>query len=127
MPEGFVETPTGQRVRAFYNQGSKQVLDVHNEAVHLAGLKKQGSGDLNLHKVEGTDRTACNCNAKGSVCQCAPGKCDCSSCPKNSDVKSSTQTAEQASLASALAPAAPSPLRCGFELVCTEGLTVPMM
>lgn len=96
--EKAAETPTGQRMRAFYNQGSKQVLDVHNEAVHLAGLKKQGSGDLNLHKVEGTDRTACNCNAKGSVCQCAPGKCDCSSCPKNSDVKSSTQTAEQAEM-----------------------------
>ena len=99
--EKAAETPTGQRMRAFYNQGSKQVLDVHNEAVHLAGLKtgkQSGSGDLNLHKVEGTDRTACNCNAKGSVCQCAPGKCDCNSCPKNSDVKSSTQTAEQAEM-----------------------------
>jgi len=97
--EKAAETPTGQRMRAFYNQGSKQVLDVHNEAVHLAGLKTgKQSGDLNLHKVEGTDRTACNCNAKGSVCQCAPGKCDCSSCPKNSDVKSSSQTAEQAEM-----------------------------
>jgi hypothetical protein len=97
--EKAAETPTGQRMRTFYAQGTKQVLDVHNEAVHLAGLKTgKSSGDLNLHKVEGTDRTACNCNAKGSVCQCAPGKCDCSSCPKNSDVKNSTQTAEQAEM-----------------------------
>jgi len=33
-------TPTGQRLRAFYDQGQKQVLDVHNEARHLAELKK---------------------------------------------------------------------------------------
>lgn len=37
--EAAVNTPTGQRVRAFYDQGSKQVLDVHNEAKHLASLK----------------------------------------------------------------------------------------
>jgi hypothetical protein len=34
------ETPTGQRLRAFYDQGQKQVLDVHNEARHLAALKQ---------------------------------------------------------------------------------------
>ncbi|KAF2225499.1 putative actin cytoskeleton protein, partial [Elsinoe ampelina] len=34
-----LETPTGQRVRAFYLEGNKQVLDVHNEARHLADLK----------------------------------------------------------------------------------------
>jgi len=32
-------TPTGQKLRQFYEQGSKQVLDVHNEARHLANLK----------------------------------------------------------------------------------------
>merc|ERR1712000_477181 len=32
-------TPTGQRIRAFYDQGQKQVMDVHNEARHLADLK----------------------------------------------------------------------------------------
>jgi hypothetical protein len=34
-----VNTPTGQRLRTFYEQGSKQVIDVHNEARHLANLK----------------------------------------------------------------------------------------
>jgi len=34
------ETPTGQRLRAFYDQSQKQVLDVHNEARHLAALKQ---------------------------------------------------------------------------------------
>ncbi|KAK8200119.1 actin cytoskeleton protein, partial [Phyllosticta capitalensis] len=37
-------TPTGQKLRQFYDQGSKQVIDVHNEARHLANLKKQPSG-----------------------------------------------------------------------------------
>lgn len=101
--EKAAETPTGQRVRAFYAQGQKQVLDVHNEARHLAGLKsgkapQQGEGDLNLHNVAGTDRTACNCGAQGGVCQCAPGKCGCSSCPKNPDEKSTTRSAEEAEM-----------------------------
>ena len=60
---------------------------------------KTGKGDdLGLHNVAGTNRTACNCGAKGNICQCAAGKCDCSSCPKNSDVKSTTRTAEEAEM-----------------------------
>lgn len=34
-------TPTGQKVVAFYTQGSKQVQDIHAEARRLADLKKQ--------------------------------------------------------------------------------------
>jgi len=41
--EAAVGTPTGQRLRAFYEQGQKQVLDVHNEAKHLAALKQNKS------------------------------------------------------------------------------------
>merc|ERR1712137_1200628 len=96
--EKAAETPTGQKMRAFYEQGSKQVLDVHNEAKHLAGLKTGKGDDLGLHNVAGTNRTACNCGAKGNICQCAAGKCDCSSCPKNSDVKSTDRTAEEAEM-----------------------------
>jgi len=38
--------PTGQKLRNFYTEGQKQVVDVHNEARHLANLKgsKAGSG-----------------------------------------------------------------------------------
>jgi len=46
-------TPTGQKLRAFYDQGQKQVLDVHNEARHLAALK-QGKDPKDL----GTGKTA---------------------------------------------------------------------
>lgn len=35
-------TPTGQKLRQFYETGNKTVLDVHNEARHLADLKKEG-------------------------------------------------------------------------------------
>ncbi|KAF2738166.1 actin cytoskeleton protein-like protein [Polyplosphaeria fusca] len=33
------ETPTGQKLRQFYDTGNKTVMDVHNEARHLADLK----------------------------------------------------------------------------------------
>ena len=54
--EKALETPTGQRVRGFYAQGNKQVLDVHNEARHLANLK---SGKSEMTHVPGTERTKC--------------------------------------------------------------------
>lgn len=41
--EKATSTPTGQKLRDFYVQTSKQVLDVHNEARHLANLKTGGT------------------------------------------------------------------------------------
>lgn len=40
-------TPTGQKLRQFYETGNKTVVDVHNEARHLADLKssKQSSAE----------------------------------------------------------------------------------
>jgi len=38
-------TPTGQKLRKFYEDGNKQVLDVHNEARYLANLKSAKSGE----------------------------------------------------------------------------------
>jgi hypothetical protein len=52
--EKAANTPTGQKLRGFYDQGSKQVLDVHNEAKHLAGLKTgKSEGDI-LSPTQGT-------------------------------------------------------------------------
>lgn len=42
--ERALDTPTGQRVRAFYTQTEKQVMDIHNEARRLAELRKQEQG-----------------------------------------------------------------------------------
>lgn len=93
-----VNTPTGQKLRTFYDQGNKQVMDVHNEARHLANLKTGKTGDSSatgsgskvgveeaeMEKVPGTDgHTKCNCGASTEKCPCAPGKCDCASCAKN--------------------------------------------
>jgi len=53
------ETPTGQRLRAFYDQGQKQVLDVHNEARHLAALKQgKDPKDLGTTKAAPTESTS---------------------------------------------------------------------
>jgi len=68
-----VNTPTGQKLRTFYEQGNKQVMDVHNEARHLANLKsgktgessssagpdgsKVGVEEAGLEKPAGTDTT----------------------------------------------------------------------
>jgi hypothetical protein len=38
-------TPTGQKLRKFYEDGAKQAIDVHNEARHLANLKSGKTSD----------------------------------------------------------------------------------
>lgn len=74
-----MNTPTGRQLRTFYEQGHKQVMDVHNEARHLANLKKQ-------HGVgTGSSRTTCNCGGDSGICSCET--CTCERCAKNPDVK----------------------------------------
>lgn len=103
--EKALGTPTGQRVRAFYVEGNKQVMDVHNEARHLADLKSGKAQDL--HTVNESGRTACeysesinqqllthsgSCSANEGKCACAPGNCACASCGKNPDVSEKATT-----------------------------------
>lgn len=83
-------TPTGQKLRQFYDTGNKTVLDVHNEARHLADLKKQGgnggekssSEEATPHQIAGSNKTQCNCSSDSGKCGCAPGQCACSGCAK---------------------------------------------
>jgi len=88
-------TPTGQKLRSFYEQGQKQVLDVHNEAKHLAALKSGKSEDgsekpsaeqAEMEKVEvdGKEKTKCNCAGAEGKCPCPEGQCACSGCAKAS-------------------------------------------
>lgn len=80
--EKALNTPTGQKVRDFYVQGEKQVLDVHNEARRLADLKKGEKEEP--HSVAGQPgKTACSCGGAEGVCGCAPGKCSCANCAKS--------------------------------------------
>ena len=83
-------TPTGQKLREFYSVGNKTVLDVHNEARHLADLKKGDSGkptpeQANVHTLPGSEKTQCNCSSEAGKCPCPEGKCACSGCAKASD------------------------------------------
>jgi len=97
--EKAIGTPTGQKLRSFYEQGQKQVVDVHNEARHLADLKnkhattagglpydptaKQTPEQANLQRAEDGQHTKCNCAGGEEICACAAGKCACSDCPKS--------------------------------------------
>ena len=111
--EKALGTPTGQKIRTFYVDGSKQVMDVHTEARRLADLKtgkQQGAagstetptptpstasapapaygstaGNIpaGTSQVPGTDKTQCNCGGDTGACPCEAGKCACASCPKN--------------------------------------------
>jgi len=81
-----LNTPTGQKLRSFYVQGHKQVMDVHNEARHLANLKKQqGSGPHPEPVSTDSSRTACNCGGDSGICSCE--NCTCERCAKNPDAK----------------------------------------
>lgn len=80
--EQALDTPTGKRIRAFYSSGEKQVLDIHNEAMRLAELKKQNQpGNASSSgPFEGPEKTTCSCGGDSGVCSCPPGKCACAGC-----------------------------------------------
>ena len=116
--EKAANTPTGQRVRDFYNSGSKQVMDVHNEAKHLASLKSgkpeehifspsaasksaadtgsvPSAEEANMQKVtiDGQEKTQCNCGGADGKCPCPPGQCACEGCSKKTTTTSAPGTA----------------------------------
>jgi len=113
--EKAANTPTGQRIRSFYDQGSKQVMDVHNEAKHLASLKSgKSEGDLmnpaaasksatggvpsaeeaGMEKVNvgGEEKTKCQCGGEAGNCPCPPGQCACEGCSKAKTASAPTTT-----------------------------------
>jgi len=75
--ESALNTPTGQKVRDFYTMGSKQVLDIHNEAKRLKDLKVK---DAN-----------CVCGGEGGTCNCPGGNCTCAGCSQASSSGSGIQ------------------------------------
>lgn len=86
-------TPTGRKLRGFYETGNKTVMDVHNEARHLADLKsgksssqgstgKPSAEEAGVHTLPGSDKTQCNCSSEAGKCPCPEGKCACSGCAK---------------------------------------------
>jgi RNA recognition motif-containing protein len=96
--EKAANTPTGQKLRSFYETGNKTVMDVHNEARYLADLKKKEQGgaagksnnsaeEMNLHSLPPPNQnlTQCDCAADDGKCACEPGKCACKGCGKSKD------------------------------------------
>ena len=54
--EKFTGTAPGMRLHQFYQQGNKQVKDIHQEALRLSGLKKESSASgLGSHAVGSTE------------------------------------------------------------------------
>ncbi|KAF8246132.1 hypothetical protein K440DRAFT_632604 [Wilcoxina mikolae CBS 423.85] len=80
--EKALESPAGQKVRAFYQSGEKQVLDIHNEAKRLAGLKKEFGDSADGKPLVAPDETTCACGGDQSLCGCQQGKCACVGCGK---------------------------------------------
>lgn len=89
--EKAINTPTGQKLAAFYTQSDRQVRDIHAEARRLADLKSgKSSGDSGSHdmaanektmeKVPGSDKTTCQCGGESGVCPCKD--CACAGCAK---------------------------------------------
>ena len=87
--EKAINTPTGQKVAAFYTSTDKQVRDIHAEAKRLADLKSaKGGGSMaenekSMEQVPGTQKTTCTCGGNTGVCPCEEGKCACSGCEKS--------------------------------------------
>jgi len=77
--ESAINTPTGKKVRSFYDTGSKQVLDIHAEARRLADLRKPAN---------------CTCGGAEGKCQCPDGKCTCESCAKPGPHSSSNTSSQ---------------------------------
>jgi hypothetical protein len=108
-----VDTPTGQKLVAFYTQGNKQVQDIHAEARRLADIKsgKQGNAgsyaenEKNMHTVPGSEKTKCTCGGASGVCPCEEGKCACAGCSKAKDPgHTATGDADKIAVTSAVQP-----------------------
>lgn len=60
-----------RKIRDFYLQTHKQVMDIHTEARRLADEKKGATG---------TQASPCGCTGANSTCSCQPGTCSCQNC-----------------------------------------------
>lgn len=108
--EKALETPTGQKLAAFYTQGEKQVMDVHAEARRLADIKSGKTGGTmeqnakSMMQVPGTEKTTCQCGGESGACPCT--NCACSGCSKASSLGGHTATsnADKVAASSDIAP-----------------------
>jgi len=80
--ENALGTPAGKKVRKFYEDTEKQVLDIHAEARRLADLRKS--------EQEGEAKSNCSCKGAAEACTCG-GDCSCH-CPEKKEGASGPPT-----------------------------------
>lgn len=78
--ESALNTPTGKKIRDFYATGAKQVVDIHNEALRLAEIKKQNAQKEGVFSAQ--EKSTCTCGGNEGICNCPSGKCACAGCQK---------------------------------------------
>ncbi|KAI5794294.1 hypothetical protein DFH27DRAFT_565815 [Peziza echinospora] len=80
--EKALDNPTGKKIRDFYAQGAKQVVDIHTEALRLAEEKKKNLAQQTEKGtgIVGPEKTTCACGGDAGACKCAPEKCACAGC-----------------------------------------------
>jgi hypothetical protein len=76
--EKATSTPTGRKIADFYTQSSRQVQDVHKEAMRLADLKKQAAGGsavkaAGLERILGKDKPAEEADASAAASATSTG------------------------------------------------------
>jgi len=81
--EKVVGPENKRKIRDFYLQTHKQVMDIHTEARRLADEKKSSSGQA----------AECGCTGTGN-CKCAPGTCTCANCKGGSSADAGGSGAE---------------------------------
>ncbi|KAL0636851.1 Protein vip1 [Maublancomyces gigas] len=94
--EKALGTPTGKKIRSFYETGGKSLLDIHNEALRLAELRKaENRRSASSIPFTGPEKTTCACGGNEGVCSCEPGKCACAGCNMTSVKKDPKSTQVQ--------------------------------
>lgn len=102
--EKALGTPTGQKIRSFYEQGGKSLLDIHNEARRLAELRKQQNRkSTDGGPLAGPEKTTCACGGNSGICSCEPGKCACVGCGMDKETKGGEAAGDVADSAKDLA------------------------
>lgn len=79
--EKVVGPENKRKIRDFYLQTHKQVMDIHTEARRLADEKKAATGQA----------ADCGCTGTGAGCKCAPGECKCANCKGGSSAGGATE------------------------------------
>jgi hypothetical protein len=96
----FLETSAGKTIVDFYKKEAEQVMDIHNEALRLKGLKDTFGPSADGMPFDGMDDAVhgqtCGCKGKGEKCICDANACACSGCDMDGKPKKAEAEAKAA-------------------------------